>query len=133
MKKSRDQIRENRLWNMRQLVRSCGGVNAAARILKRDNSYVTAIAGPNPTRSIGDRAATTIETAFGLPSGALDFNPPEETKREDPLIAQICATLANAPDADKEFVLHMSEWIVKRRISSKNGNGTVEISAADVR
>lgn len=133
MKKDRDQIRENRLWNMRQLVRSSGGVNAAARIMKRDNSYITAIAGPNPTRSIGDRAAGTIEAAFGLASGALDFNPPEETKREDPLIAQICATLSNASDVDKEFVLHMSEWIVKRRITSKESTGSAEISAADVR
>jgi len=63
MKTDREQQRENRLWNTRQLIRTCGGVNAAARILKRDNSYVTAIAGPNPTRSIGDKTANTIEAA----------------------------------------------------------------------
>lgn len=131
MKKDRDQIRENRLWNMRQIVRSCGGVNAAARILKRDNAYITAIAGPNPTRSIGDRITPVIEEAFGLQPGALDLPAPEETKRDDPLIGQICATLANASEADKEFVLHIAEWIVKRRLIPPSGTGPIPASDVD--
>ena len=93
MKTDREQQRENRLWNTRQLIRTCGGVNAAARILKRDNSYVTAIAGPNPTRSIGDKTANTIEAAFKLEPGALDK--PKETKRGDPIILRFCADAAD--------------------------------------
>lgn len=133
MKTDREQQRENRLWNTRQLIRTCGGVNAAARILKRDNSYVTAIAGPNPTRSIGDKTASTIEAAFKLEPGALDKPAPKETKRGDPIIAQIVATLSNADAADREFVLAMSEWIVKRRLQAMpNNDPDTPINANDV-
>lgn len=62
---------EHRLWHMRQLVRSVGGTNEAARITGKRNSYITQIAGPKPTRQIGDKLAAQIELAFGLPSGSL--------------------------------------------------------------
>lgn len=59
-------VQENRLWNFRQLMRQMGGTNEIARRLGRKNSYITAIAGPNPTRAIGDKLAHTIESALGI-------------------------------------------------------------------
>ena len=43
-----DETRQNRLWQMRRLVKLAGGANAAAEKLGRSPAYVTAIAGPNP-------------------------------------------------------------------------------------
>lgn len=73
-----DEIRQNRLWQMRRLVKLAGGVNAAAEKLGRSPAYVTAIAGPNPQRNIGDKMAAVIEEAFGLQPGDLDQPPPEQ-------------------------------------------------------
>lgn len=60
-------IQENRLWNLRQLIKAAGGTNAAAEKLARSPSYLTGIAGPQPQRTIGDRIATHIETAVRPP------------------------------------------------------------------
>ena len=57
-----------RHWNFRQVVNSCGGVNEAARILKKTNSNVSQYYVTPPKRSIGDRFAAQIEAAFGLTS-----------------------------------------------------------------
>lgn len=106
--KRTDEIKENRLWNLRRLVEAAGGINAAARITGRHNSQLTDLCGPNPKRSIGDRVAAAIETAFNLPPGALDHPPPKETKAGNPFISRIAATLANVPDEDKDFVLSIA-------------------------
>lgn len=123
-----EEIQKNRLWNFRQIIRNVDGTNEAARLMGKKNSYITQIAGPNPKRNIGDRMATMIETAFGLPPGSLDTPPPKQSGNEDAYLSKICATLANAPDADKEFVLAMSEWIVGRSMkmpAQKTGIGIV--------
>lgn len=104
----------NRLWNFRQVVKAVGGVNEAARIMGKKNSYITAISGPNPNRSIGDRMCVTIENAFGLKPGSLDLPPPKEAGNDDAYLSSISATLANANQADKEFVLAFAEWLVGR-------------------
>ncbi|MFA7290929.1 MAG: hypothetical protein WC023_01650 [Rhodocyclaceae bacterium] len=122
-------LQANRLWNLRQLVRAAGGINAAAEVLQRHNSYITSIAGPNPSRNIGDKMAQTIETAFGLPPGSLDKEPPAQSRGDDPYLSAIAATLANVADADKEFVLAFSEWIAGRS-AGKASLGTVSLGAA---
>ena len=39
---------ENRLANFRQIIKSVGGTNEAARIMEKKNSYITQITGPEP-------------------------------------------------------------------------------------
>lgn len=128
---------ENRLWNLRQLIKAAGGTNAAAEKLARSPSFLTGIAGPKPQRTIGDRIATHIETVFGLPPGSLDNDPPKESKTDDPFLAQISATLAMCNDNDKAFVLAMSEWIAARSanalpIAGKHGSTSLAFSAVEI-
>jgi len=111
-------VKENRLWNFRQIIRSLG-VNEVARLLGKKNSYITAIGGPNPTRAIGNKVAQQVETVFKLEPGSLDSAPPAETMNTDDYLARICSVLANANDGDKEFVLHVAAWIVGRTMKSK--------------
>lgn len=115
-----DRILENRLWNFRQLVKAAKGNNAAAEILGVRGPYITQIAGPKPTRTIGDRMAARIESAFGLEPGALDMDPPAEANAQDPFIAEIVATLSHVDQADKEFVLGMTQWIARRSTESRS-------------
>lgn len=111
-----EQIKRNRLWNFRQIIKTAGGTNEVARIMGKKNSYITAIAGPNPSRSIGNKMAQTIEQVFELGHGSLDLPPPKDAASEDEYIAHISATLANASETDKEFVLAVAQWIVGRSI-----------------
>lgn len=129
---SKEDVQENRLWNFRQIINAAGGTNEAARIMDKHNSYITQIAGPKPQRNIGNRMATMIETAFGLPPGSLDAAPPKQASNEDEYIAQICATLANAPSADKEFVLAVAEWIVSRSMKMPSHKTGLKIDAKDI-
>jgi len=129
---SNNEIQENRLWNFRQIIHSVGGTNEAARIMGKKNSYITQIAGPNPSRNIGGRMMAMIESAFGLTPGSLDNAPPPQSKIKDKHLAQICATLANASDDDKEFVLKMCEWLVGRSMKLPSTKTGVKIKAGDV-
>ena len=109
-----NEINYNRVrhWNFRQVVNACGGVNEAARLLKKTNSNVSQYYVDPPKRSIGDKFAGQIEAAFGLSPGAIDKPIPPEAKAKDEYLAQISATLANASDDDKAFVLQMAQWLV---------------------
>lgn len=109
-----DRILSNRLWHLRQLVKAAGGNNAAAAIIGVRPSYITAIAGPNPNRTIGDRMAAKIERCFGMEPDALDADPPKQSNNGDPHIAEIVSTMANCTVEDKEFVLAISQWIAAR-------------------
>ena len=66
---SKEQIARNRYWNFRQLIKAAGGNNATARILGKNDSFVTAYGSKTPTRNIGDRAAAMIEAAFHAAPG----------------------------------------------------------------
>lgn len=129
---SNEEIQKNRLWNFRQIIRNVDGTNEAVRIMGKKNSYITQIAGPNPKRNIGDRMASMIENAFSLTPGSLDAPPPEQASSGDAYLSKICATLANAPDADKEFVLAMSEWIVGRSMKMPTEKTGITIDAKDI-
>lgn len=115
-----NRILENRLWNFRQLVKAANGNNSAAEVLGVRSPYITQIAGPNPKRTIGDRMAARIESAFGLEPGALDMDPPPEANAQDPFIAEIVATLSHVDQADKEFVLGMTQWIARRSTENRS-------------
>ena len=111
-------VQENRRWHLRQIMRAVGGNNAVAALLNGvSTSYITIVAGPSPTRNIGDKVAAKIEAAFGLAPGALDLPPPEEPTGADPYISEISATLANVDDPDKEFVLAVAQWVASRALS----------------
>ena len=111
-------VQENRRWHLRQIMRAVGGNNAVASMLNGvSTSYITIVAGPAPTRNIGDKTAAKIEAAFGLPPGALDLPPPKEPAGTDPYISEISATLANVDDTDKEFVLAIAQWVAARELS----------------
>ena len=108
---STDETQRNRLWNFRQIVDSVGGVNEAARIMGKHNSYITQLISDPPTRGIGRKWVGYIETAFNLKPGSIDQPPPKQAMNNDAYLSQICAVLANAPDEDKEFA---------RKIFSRN-------------
>lgn len=128
----KDDVQANRLWNFRQLIRSAGGTNEAARILGKKNSQVTAIGGPNPNRAIGNKIAAQIELAFGLHPGSLDAPPPKQAQTGDRYLSQLASTLANASDSDKEFVVAVADWIVSRSIKTPQGLTGIEIKPSDV-
>lgn len=115
---------QTRLWNFRNLVAAANGTNAAAEILGVRPSYITQIAGPKPMRTIGDRMASKIETKFGLAPGALDIEPPDESRNSDPFISEIVATMSHVTQADKEFILGMSEWIARRTTAERSAQAT---------
>ena len=95
MNQESDEIYQNRLWNLRQIVKAAGGTNALAKITGRKNSQISDLAGPNPQRNIGSKLSASLETELGLAPGRLDIPPPKEAKVSDPYLSQIVATLAH--------------------------------------
>lgn len=68
-----ESVYDIRLRNLRQLMRERGGPTSLAKALGYSNaSYLAQIAGPNPRRSIGEKAARDIEAKLHLPTGSLD-------------------------------------------------------------
>lgn len=122
-----DTTKENRLWQMRRLVKLCGGSNAAALKINRAESYVTAIAGPNPKRSIGDKMATHIETAFSLQPGELDQPPPAQMSRKYPMTDATVEVMSGAGDAAKELIFQFADWIVRKEMNAKPSAGKINL------
>ena len=109
-------IQKNRLWNFRQIVNSIGGTNEAARIMGKKNSYITQIAGPNPSRSIGNRMVTTIEKSFDLEPGALDIPPPREVHGDDKYMARLSSIMANTKKDDREMLIKIAELFAENSL-----------------
>jgi len=116
---SKQKIAKNRYWNFRQLIKTVGGNNAAARLLEKTDSFVTSYASKAPTRNIGDQFAQQIERAFKLPPGSLDKDPPATTSVEDEYLSEIVATLANASNYTRQFILAASQFAVAHEIGSR--------------
>lgn len=130
MNQESDEIYQNRLWNLRQIVKAAGGTNALAKITGRKNSQISDLAGPNPQRNIGSKLSASLETELGLAPGSLDIPPPKEAKVSDPYLSQIVATLAHTSDDDKQFVLAMANWIAARstaRSAGKSAQGKINL------
>jgi hypothetical protein len=70
---SMERIFRVRMANIRLLVRSYKSQAELARVLGIDNSRLTHIAGENPTRTIGEKAARDMEVKLGLTPGWLDM------------------------------------------------------------
>lgn len=60
-----------RRFNLRKLKQRFKTWSALAERMDIDASYLSCIAGPNPTRKIGDELAAKIEQAAGLADGQL--------------------------------------------------------------
>lgn len=126
-----DDLSRNRLWHLRQLIKTHGAGNTAL-ILSTSDAYLTQIGGPNPTRRIGDKWAARIEKAFKLPPSAIDMDPPNESSSDDEYISQICATLAHASASDKELISAMAAWLVSRSAELPSDNLEIDINSKDV-
>ena len=109
---------EHRLANFRQIIKSVGGTNEAARIMDKKNSYITQIAGPNPKRSIGDQMAATIEQSFKLSPGALDMPPPDEVRGDDKHMAELASVLVNTGADDREIIIEIAKLFAKRALKT---------------
>lgn len=64
--------KEIRLRNTRALIQQSGGVALFAEKLKKAETQVSAFAGSNPRKGIGNKIAREIEEAFGKAPGWLD-------------------------------------------------------------
>jgi SOS-response transcriptional repressor LexA len=70
---SKIDVHQTRLSNLRRLIETMGGPTALSQKLKYANgSYLAQLAGPKPTRTIGEKVARNIETSLGIPTNWLD-------------------------------------------------------------
>lgn len=65
-------VEETRLVNLRELIARAKGPSNLARVVEMSVSLLSQMAGRNPSKPIGQRAARKIEEAFGLQRGWLD-------------------------------------------------------------
>ena len=96
---------------MRKLIKARGGAGALARQLgHKSGSYLSQIAGPNPTRDISEPAAREIEEKLDLSTGWLDRKEEETPSSglDAPVVAEIVrqvmtitAELKHPPSANK--------------------------------
>lgn len=105
-------ILDLRRENLRKLIKARGGAGALAKQLgHRSGSYLSQIAGPNPTRDISEPTAREIEAKLGLsmgwldrreddaaPSGGLDAPTVAEIVRQ---VMTVTAELKHPPSATK--------------------------------
>lgn len=65
-------ILEIRRENLRALMRKEGASTLAKRLGYRQSSFLSQMAGPNPTREITENTVRAFEVSLGLSAGALD-------------------------------------------------------------
>lgn len=65
-------IAEIRRERLRQLIEKHGVSNLATMLGYRQASYLSQMAGPNPSRNISEKTVRNFEAKLDLPSGALD-------------------------------------------------------------
>lgn len=96
-------VRRKRL---RELIKKWGGPGSLAKKLGlRSGSYLSQIAGPNPTRDISEEVARDIEHKLDLPMGWLDRD--TETPASDvntPLVAEVLRTVAAVTAESKHHI-----------------------------
>ncbi|MBC5766069.1 hypothetical protein [Ramlibacter albus] len=69
---------QNRLANVRRLIKTAGSIKAFAAKVGAALSTVSQYAGPNPRRRITENMARGWEEALGLREGELDAPPPDK-------------------------------------------------------
>lgn len=60
--------------NLRAVLQSTSRVEVMTKLGMSNTSFLSHIAGPNPSRKISEGLARKIESALGLGSGFLDVN-----------------------------------------------------------
>lgn len=72
---------DNRLINLREIVRQRGGVSQLSRDMGYSNpSFLSQMLGPNPTRLVTEKTARKFEKLLGIPLGTLDREPGDEAQ-----------------------------------------------------
>lgn len=65
---------DTRLENLRKLIAAMGGPTVVSHKLGHANgSYLAQMAGPNPSRPVGEKVARSIEATLKIPAGWLDL------------------------------------------------------------
>lgn len=98
-------IYETRRKNARALLEEAGGPKAFADKIGRLFTYVTQIAGPNPTKTIGFDNARHIEKCFNKPENWLDT--PHYTGISEAEIEQMIDVYAKLTKQERESALKM--------------------------
>lgn len=65
-------VLEIRRQNLRKLMRERGANTLSTTLGYRQSSYLSQMAGPNPTRDVTEKTARSYETLLGLPKGSMD-------------------------------------------------------------
>lgn len=121
-----EDLAERRRANVTRLAEIVG-TNKAAAAIGWSNAYFSAIKNPDRSnsRSIGDGPARQIETAFDLPSGALDIDHPMDSRVMSASVYDIVGYLILANDDELDVVSDLVKAIIrarlKRRIPSTTG------------
>ena len=69
-------VPQRRLENLRSIIKDRGGVSKLAKETGYSNpSFLSQMAGPNPSREITEKSARKIEGQLGLEPGTLDRQP----------------------------------------------------------
>lgn len=116
-------VYQNRYRRVRKLIQECGSSSAFADRTGLARQQVTHIASDRPVKQIGDRLARKIESAMGLPVGALDASEEDEAAKDQanpfsvevPLLNVTAGMGANAQTPWSEEVVHRAtiskEWL----------------------
>lgn len=90
---------------MRELIKAHGGPGPLAKKLGYSSgSYVSQVAGPTPSREIGEKPARAIEHMLGLPHGWMDReggDPAPPTGAQSPLVAEVVRAVMSTLEGDK--------------------------------
>jgi hypothetical protein len=72
--KAIQEVQRTRAQNIRYWRDRAGGWTQLGKLTGMDPHRLMAVAGPNPTRQIGEMLARDLETNWGLPKGWLDMS-----------------------------------------------------------
>lgn len=100
-------VTDTRRQNLRQLIDQSGGVSKLAKRMGYANpSFLSQMAGPNPSREITEKSARKLEKHLGLPAGALDTPlqqpaPPTLANDTAAMVAAVIRMVGTACEAEQ--------------------------------
>ena len=88
--------------NLRKLIADWGGPTSLSLKLGYSNaSYIAQLAGPHPSRDVGEKLARSVEEKLGLPALWLDGPTPEAPKINNDLLAQCIRAVGTTVQEDR--------------------------------
>lgn len=97
------EVTQIRLINLRRLIDQLGGPTALASKLKYSNgSYISQMAGPTPTRAIGEKVARQIEKSLGYEPGWMDVD--HSGPRERGAVPELRSNVVSLPEQPAKTV-----------------------------